>query len=298
MLAFFPNYIIWVRSSEKENKMNLNTAINHIQTMSSDKFTRSKNSIHFYVYNQGFTHLQLAQKYKITIQDVQSLLAVVGSPGKGVSSHNNYAWSIQGDMEQTKKWITLYFKSLTKTKIITGEFVNLYTFLWDKQQIVKNKQFDAHNAERLQRISKEKQLKKKKHYQTKKVKQLKAQTFETKLQEANMNTWVEANSKIKIGRFTLFTILLGLGTLLIAIQSSVGKTDSLTIIFYISLLTIAFSIYNQLRPKKYSAIMNISLFLIGLLIMPYSILFFILITLISFQKPLLKLVRNINFRDN
>ncbi|MDF0479665.1 hypothetical protein OL233_05125 [Vagococcus sp. PNs007] len=278
--------------------MNLNTAINHIQTMSSDKFTRSKNSIHFYVYNQGFTPLQLAQKYNIRIQDVQSLLAIVGSPRKGVSSHNNYAWSIQGDMEQTKKWITLYFKSLTKTKISTGEFVNLHKFLWDKQQIVKNKQFDAHNAERLQRISKEQQLKKKKHYQTKKVKYLNAQTFEAKLQEADAKNWLKVHSKIKIGRFTLFTILLGLGTLSIAIQSSIKKTDSLTIIIYISLLTIAFSIYNQLRPKKYSAIMNISLFLIGLLIMPYSILFFILITLITFQKSLLKLVRNINLKDN
>lgn len=92
-------------------KINRDIVINYIKSMSSNKFTKSKNAIQYYVFNQGFIYSQLAKKFDTTEQDLHALSAIVGSPQLGICSLNNYAWTIQGDINQTNRWIKLYFKS-------------------------------------------------------------------------------------------------------------------------------------------------------------------------------------------
>ncbi|WP_332467470.1 hypothetical protein [Vagococcus sp.] len=177
---------------------------------------------------------------------------------------------------------------------MTKESITLERFLRAKQQAITDKQFNVQNKIRLQQINKERQLKQEKHHQIKNGGQLKQRDFRNKLKESDRNLGINFDSKMKIRRGFLFIILLAIGTLFLAVQSPTSLNNDLSIITYISLITIGFSIYNQLKPKKYSTIMTILLFTIGLFIIPYSLLFFIIITLISFQKYILIFIRHIN----
>lgn len=252
--------------------MNYDQALIHIEQMSNDKFNRSKNAIRFYIYNwKTLVYQNLPKKYRVSTDDIAALEAIIGI----YNSHNNLTWELQGNMDQTKKWIDGYFKELTKNKVLSMTSTSLKKYLWGKQ---KDKEHQINSIRKIPEKIADKP--------TKESKKMKKAEPPRSLNKSSSPTTRKA---IKLNLGLVYLVLLAGGTLFLGIQGA-----SLEMITYISLLTIIFSLYNNFRPYKYHKMLNIVFILISLFIMYYSFIFFLLILFSTCLKPTIKIVKNLS----
>lgn len=247
--------------------MNYNQALIHIENMNNDKFNRSKNAIRFYIYNwKPFVYQNLPKKYRVSTNDILAIEVIIGT----YNSHNNLNWEIQGDMAQTKKWIEEYFRKLTKKEVLSMNSVPLKKYLWKHKTEAENKA----------RVSVKPPKENLNHKPKKSIKNKRPSSRTSK----RLNSSVP-RKEVTLSLGLVYFLLLVTGSLFFAIQN-----DSLSIIAYISVLTIATSLFNNLRPAKHSKILNILFIFLSLFIANYSLPFFLLIIFSLSLRPLLNVV--------